>query len=236
MLRMCRRHEETGPSVKYRKDNLAFLAGAPSEARHARTLPALHDVGAHSFRSLRCRLRSPIIRLTVHETLSAHDQAVRAFELGDYTQVIEIARRRPSDVWLCMLGARAHWNQSGPVDAERACAHALRKHGLSAELHYMHAIALVECGRLDDALRAVRRSLYLDRSLTVAQFAHASILEQLHNLDGARRAYRSTYNACSSRPPNEEVPLGDGIVAQRLADAAARALEQLDSGPTGSIR
>ncbi|HKP59507.1 MAG TPA: protein-glutamate O-methyltransferase CheR [Polyangiales bacterium] len=169
-----------------------------------------------------------LARRTDAEGPQTHARAQTAFDRADYTEVIEIARRRPSDLRLCMLGARAHWNQSGAAEAERACTHALRKHGLSAELHYLHAITLVDCRRLHDALRAVRRSLYLDRSLTMAHFAHASILERLHDLEGARRAYRNTFDACTSKhSPDEELPLGDGIVAQGLANAAAHALSEL---------
>ncbi|HKU41470.1 MAG TPA: protein-glutamate O-methyltransferase CheR [Polyangiales bacterium] len=157
----------------------------------------------------------------------AYADAEAAFQRADYARVIEIARRKPSDVRLCILGTRAVWNLSGASEAERTCQQALRKHGLSAELHYLHAIALVDCDRLHEALRAVRQALYLDRALTIAHFAHASILERLQNVEGARRAYRNTYFACSKHAPDEALPLGDGIVASGLANAAARALEEL---------
>lgn len=167
----------------------------------------------------------------------AFADAERAFERGEYERVIEIACRKPSDPRLALLTARATWNLYGPAEAVRCCVQVLRKHGLSAELHYLHAIALVECSRLDDALRAVRQALYLDRSLTVAHFAHASILERLQNVEGARRAYRSTYFACSKLSPDEALPLGDGIVAQGMANAAARALEELSTrSPADSAR
>jgi chemotaxis protein methyltransferase CheR len=157
----------------------------------------------------------------------SYRDATGALERADYPRVLAIARNEPEDLRLSVLGVRATWNQSGAAAAEHACAHALAAHPLSSELHYFHAMTLMDCKRLSDALRAVRHALYLDRSLTIAHFAHGAILERLHDLDGARRAYRNTYEACTRHLPDEALALGDGIVAQGLKNAAAHALQEL---------
>jgi chemotaxis protein methyltransferase CheR len=159
------------------------------------------------------------------ETLQV--QASAALERADYDRVIAIANSLPDDLELSVLEVRATWNRSGAKPAERVCALALRGHSMSAELHYLHAMTLMEELRMRDALQAVRCALYLDRSLPIAHFAHGAILERLNDLEGARRAYRNTYDACTKTPPDEVVALGDGIVAQGLCNAAAHALKEL---------
>jgi len=155
-------------------------------------------------------------------------QANAAFARADYKRVIELARVHSDDRDVAALGVRSSWNEAGASEAERACARALRDHALSAELQYLHALTLIECRRLPEALKAARQALYLDRSLTIAHFALGSILERMHDVEGARRSYRNAYDASNARAPGEALPLGDGIVAGGLASAAAHALEELD--------
>ena len=84
-------------------------------------------------------------------------------------------------------------------------------------------------GRDEEAARAVRRVLYLDRSLAVAHFTLGSILERMGDAAGARRAYRNARDLCRTRPADEPVPLSDGEPAGRLASAAAAQLAILDA-------
>ncbi|HET6339815.1 MAG TPA: CheR family methyltransferase [Polyangiales bacterium] len=158
---------------------------------------------------------------------SLHEQALAAFERADYARTIAIAHTLPDDLELSVLGVRATWNLEGARPAERSCSFSLRKHSMAAELHYLHAMTLMDCKRLQDALHAVRCALYLDRSLAIAHFAHGAILERLNDLEGARRAYRNTYEGCKKSQPDDVVAFGDGIVAEGLGNAAAHALKEL---------
>jgi chemotaxis protein methyltransferase CheR len=158
---------------------------------------------------------------------SLREQASAAFDRADYGRTIAIAQTLPDDLELSVLGVRATWNLEGAKPAERRCSLGLRKHSMAAELHYLHAMTLMECKRMQDALHAVRCALYLDRSLAIAHFAHGAILERLNDLEGARRAYRNTYEGCKKSQPDDVVAFGDGIVAEGLGNAAAHALKEL---------
>src|SRR5260370_27854676 len=122
-----------------------------------------------------------------------------------------------------MLRARALANTDTPR-AERACAEAATRHPLSAELGFLHAVLLLGLDRGDDALRALRRALYLDRSLAAAHFAVATLMEGRGDRGGARRAYAAARDLANARPPDEPLPLVDGETAGRLAGAAAARL------------
>jgi chemotaxis protein methyltransferase CheR len=127
---------------------------------------------------------------------------------------------RPEDAAAVALHVRALAN----VDAARAesvCAAAVARHPVAAELHYLHAVLLMDLGRDDEAVRVLRRVVYLDRELALAHFTLGAVLLRLGDLAGARRAYRNARDLCAARPPDEVVPLSDGEHAGRLAEAAA---------------
>jgi chemotaxis protein methyltransferase CheR len=105
--------------------------------------------------------------------------------------------------------------------AERFCADAAARHPLSVELHYLHAVHLMALGRDDEAVRALRRVVYLDRGLAVGHFTLGAVLGRRGDRAGARRAYRNARELCAARPADEIVPLSDGERAGRLAEAAS---------------
>jgi chemotaxis protein methyltransferase CheR len=203
-----------GSGVCYRRKLEPLFAKPPSKRPESRRTPPASVSTPHAAPDI-----APLDSLLA--------QATAAYERADYARTIAIARTLPDDPALAALEVRATWNVDGAQQAERVCERALRRHAMSAELHYLHAMTLMELRRLADALRAVRRSLYLDRTLAIAHFALGTLLERLREFDGARRAYRNAYDGCRQRPPDEPVALGDGIVAEGLCKAAAYALKEL---------
>jgi chemotaxis protein methyltransferase CheR len=158
------------------------------------------------------------------------DNARAAFARGDYARAAELTRGLTADAGACALHVRALANVEA-ARAERACAAAAARHPLSAELHHLHAVLLLELARDDEAARAARRVIYLDRSLAVGHFTLGSILWRRGDRAGARRAYGNARDLCAARPADEVVPLADGEPAGRLAEAAAAQLAVLDAAP-----
>jgi chemotaxis protein methyltransferase CheR len=104
--------------------------------------------------------------------------------------------------------------------ALKACDEALAQHPLSAELHYLHAVLLVEVNQHKAAAEAARRLVFLDRSLAIGHFLLGSILRHQGDVGGARRSFRNARDLCAHRPADEPVPLTEGEVAGRLVEAA----------------
>jgi chemotaxis protein methyltransferase CheR len=150
-------------------------------------------------------------------------EAKQAFAEGDYHRAVERTRGRIDDPAACVVQVRSLANL-GADQAEQVCAEATARHPLSTELHYLHAVLLLSLGRDKEAIQAVRRVLYLDRSLAVGHFTLGAILERRGDLNGARRAYRNVGALCRARPADEPAPLSDGEPAGRLGEAAAMQL------------
>jgi chemotaxis protein methyltransferase CheR len=116
-----------------------------------------------------------------------------------------------------------------PSEAERACAEATARQPLDAELGYLHGVLLLELGREEEAVRALRRVVYLDRTLAVAHFTLGAALRRRGDRAGARRAYRNARDLCRADPPDRPLPLADGETAGWLAAAAEGQLAFLES-------
>jgi len=125
---------------------------------------------------------------------------------------------------------RASWRERGAGEGLHACERALLREAMNAELHYLHAVLLLDLARDADALAAVRRALYLDSGLAIAQFTLGSILERSGRPHAARRPYRNARDAAAARPSAEPVPLADGVQSGALAAAAGAALQRLGEG------
>jgi chemotaxis protein methyltransferase CheR len=157
-------------------------------------------------------------------------EARRAFVEGAYARAADLAAGLPADPSAAVLRVRALANLD-PAQAETACAEAAERHALAAELHYVHGVLLLELGRDTGAEHALRRALYLDRTLAVAHFALGALAARHGDRPAAQRAYRNVRDLCAARPPDEPVPLAEGETAGRLAEAAAAALAVLDTTP-----
>jgi len=154
-------------------------------------------------------------------------RAREALAAGDYARALELARGL-EDAASAALRVRAIANREGSHAASQAAEAAAQRHPLAPELHFLHAVLLLDLGRLEEALESVRRVLYLDRSLAAAHFALGSLLRRRGDVEGARRAFRNSAELAGARPPDEPVPLGDGERAGRLAQAAAAEMALLE--------
>lgn len=119
------------------------------------------------------------------------------------------------------------------VGAEEAASEALSRHPLSIEIHYLRALLLVALDRHDEAVAMLRRLLYIDRSLAVVHLALGTLLERRSDFRGARRCFDTARRLAAARPPGEEVPLGEGQCAARIAEGAKARMAQLRTSRMG---
>jgi chemotaxis protein methyltransferase CheR len=157
------------------------------------------------------------------------EEARSALSRGDYVRAADVTRSHLDNLAANVIHVRALANRE-IAEAGRACAEATIRHPLSPELHYLHAVLLMDLGRKEEAARAARRVIYLDRSLALAHFTLGSMLRRRGDRRGARRAYRNARELCAAMPPDQAVALGEGEQAGRLAEAAAAELAVLERG------
>lgn len=169
-------------------------------------------------------------------TLSAAELlacAKTAFSDGEYARAVELTTDLHDAVDASVLCVRALANLD-LARALEACAAAVARHALSVELHFLHAVLLLDLGKCAEAVRAARRAIYLNRDLAIGHFTLGSILVRQGDLSGGRRAYRNARDLCMARPKDEELALADGERAGRLAELASAQINILDVSPEGT--
>jgi chemotaxis protein methyltransferase CheR len=139
----------------------------------------------------------------------------------------EAAAHRGGPLDRAARGARRHAAARTAARAAREAAAAAERSPLDPTLHYTEAMVLVDRGRLDAAQAALRRAIYLDRSLAVAHFALGAVLERLGEPSRAARSYRNAAAVAAHRPADEPAPLADGESHRAIAAAARARAERL---------
>lgn len=228
----------TPQGVFYRRARVANLARTPAHEAPAPAPPPSAARPARAGSTAAARPAEVAARPGVDPTgrsdgePSALDRALAearaALAAGRYQEAAARTEPLTGDAEASVLYVRALANLDA-TDAERACEGAARRHALSAELNTLHAVLLMGLGRDEEAARAARRALYLDRSLGVAHFLLGSILRKRGDRDGARRAFRNARDLCAARPAEEGVVLLDGETAGRLAESARAQLAEIDA-------
>ncbi|HEX7119688.1 MAG TPA: protein-glutamate O-methyltransferase CheR [Longimicrobiales bacterium] len=114
--------------------------------------------------------------------------------------------------------------------ARSLCAEAVARTPMSAPLHCLHAMLLLDGGDIEGARAAARRALYVDRTLAVAHLAHGEALLRAGAAGAAAPAFRAAERLLSGQPSDGRPDLGGGattgqllaLVRARLAQLAAR--------------
>jgi chemotaxis protein methyltransferase CheR len=97
----------------------------------------------------------------------------------------------------------------------------LEEEPLWIEPHLLKAGVAEENGRLDEAERACRQALYLDRNCVIAHFHLAGLLQQTGDPRGARKSLDTVLRLGCERDPHALVEHGDGVCYGRLQEMAS---------------
>jgi chemotaxis protein methyltransferase CheR len=164
----------------------------------------------------------PPLADAARERYAARDYE-RAAELS--AQAVEGGTVDPA-AWIVLVRSLANLGRT--VAAARYCAAAPEDPAIAAERAYLEATLLVQLDRGEEAMRAARHALYLDRSFVMAHFALGDALARSGDREGARRSYRNAHELLAGLPPASPVPAADGEPAGRLRLLAATQLKLLE--------
>jgi chemotaxis protein methyltransferase CheR len=137
-------------------------------------------------------------------------------ELSDDTYTTQIAQIRLST------------NRGDAHGADRLIAEALEAYPISAELHYLHGVVMMQLAQFERAAAALRRVIYLDASLVMAHFALGTALRYLGDHREARRTYQRALGLCNDRPMDEVLPLSDNEPIRTVLAATRTQLSLLE--------
>ncbi|MGI5860637.1 MAG: CheR family methyltransferase [Myxococcales bacterium] len=210
----------TGAGLAYRRPAREELARREKRAARGRPAPAQ-------------RPKAPEPQAVSAEAAAPPDalqRAQQAYGRGNYLAVIDALRDEVDSPEAAALFVHASANAGDFEEAEKATAIAAERHPLTPELHLLCGFVLAELGRDEEAIRAARRALYLDRGLVVAHFTLGHLFARRGDRAAARRAFKNALRIVQSMPEDALVRMGDGERAGRLAQVLSAQLSLLDSG------
>ncbi|MBY0357457.1 MAG: tetratricopeptide repeat protein [Candidatus Obscuribacterales bacterium] len=154
--------------------------------------------------------------------------AKQSFASGDYAKTISITRKHiDQDIECCLLYLRSLANTATVEHAEAEARSLGIAHQFSVELHYMHALLLMELGSWEEALTTLKKVLYLDPSLIIVHFSLGVTHQRLNKKTQAEKSFSTVQKMCEGLPPQAALPLADGETAGRLAKLALFELNAL---------
>jgi chemotaxis protein methyltransferase CheR len=115
--------------------------------------------------------------------------------------------------------ARILANQGRLEEALKACLDAIEVQRTSCAAHYLYATICHELNRLDQAVAALGKVLYLDQDFILAHHALAGLHKQLGKHTEAKRHLAIALKLLSTRSRDEIVPESDGMTCGRLVES-----------------
>lgn len=149
-------------------------------------------------------------------------EALALYEQGHYTEAEEVLSgllaEEPADPRGLALMARICANQGRLVDAQRWCEQAVAGDRLNPGGYYLLTTILQEQDRVEEAVAAVRRALYLDPDFVLAYVALGGLVLRQGKSEESRRYWATALALLGQYPPEEVLPESDGMAAGRLAE------------------
>ena len=205
----------------FRHFTVVNLDGAVAYRKPAPPIPARPSVS-------RSRLEGEPSRVAIGGGAVVHTPRPGAEEAE---RLEALAEADPADGRAPLLAARIHLDRLELDRAERWAEVACQRDPLSAPAHYLRGLALQEAGRLEDALAALRRSVFLDPGSVLGQLALAGLLARLGEPARARGALRAAAALVGDGDPSEPIDGHEELPAGRVRDLIAAQLARLDPNP-----
>lgn len=124
-----------------------------------------------------------------------------------------------------VLADQGRYEEAIPVIQQAAASD-----NLCAEAHYLLGVLCQKTQRLDRAIEAFERALYVDPTLALAWVSLGNIHRYQRRPAKAKREFRNALKALEARPEEELVRFSGDITGGYLKSAVRRTLEQMGRG------
>lgn len=165
----------------------------------------------------RHRKAAPVSPLTHNDTRKAPSPAETARK-ADGAEITDLAR---------------HYANMGMLpEAIEHCTRAISQDKLDPSLHYLLASILQEQGKVEEAVKSLKRVLYLDHNFVLAHFALGNLSVLHGKRKDANKHFKNASDILNKAGKETILPGSGGLTAGRLAEiiASMREEEQQEHG------
>jgi chemotaxis protein methyltransferase CheR len=159
-----------------------------------------------------------------------YQEALACYAAGRYADTEEkitaLLADSGNDAPALALLARVRANAGRLAAAREACEGAMALDKLNPGRHYLHATILQEMGFVEEAVRSLKRALYLDQNFVLAHFNLGSIFLRLGKNREAERHLENARSVLSTLRRDALVPESEGVTAGRMEEIIAMTLRE----------
>ena len=172
------------------------------------------------------------------EQVDPLDQAQEMLDYGRSMEARElllgvVADKRDGSRACVMLG-QAHANLGEWEEAETWSRQAIKLDRLSLKAYYTLGLVLQHQGYLDQAIDAMKKVVYIDRSHIVGHFGLAGLYRSRNQIPQALKSLDNASRLLRNYSANEAIPDSGGVTASRLQATIIRQAQQWGSEANGS--
>ncbi|NQT61036.1 MAG: hypothetical protein HQ557_18870 [Bacteroidetes bacterium] len=158
---------------------------------------------------------------------SAYEKAKDMYQKGKISEAEELllqslANAHRSNTDSCgeeyTLLAELYANQGRLEEALQWSKKAIVKDNINPEVHYLDALINLESGERKEAVKALRRVIYLDPNFAMAHFTLGNLLKSEDRKEDSMRHFRNALRIVSIQPKEKELDKVDGMTAGRLVE------------------
>lgn len=146
-----------------------------------------------------------------------------------YEVLIELASQQPTQVLPRVMLGKALANLGRWDEAEKWCREAIQLSSLAIEAYYTLALVLQHQSKVDEAVAALKKVVYIDRKHILGHFGLADLCYGLGQVSFALKSLDNAARLLAQISPNEVIPGSDGITAGRLHEVVINRQQQWSS-------
>jgi len=161
----------------------------------------------------------------VKDRQTPYEEAVIMYRQGHYKEaeekLVTLFMNGQNTTQVVILLAKAYANQGRLDDALKWCEKAITADIINPASYYLHAAILEELGRLEEAVDALKRALFLDPNFTIAYFVLGNLMLKQKKFKVSMKYFKNALDLSSAYRSEEVLPESEGITAGRLSEIVA---------------
>jgi chemotaxis protein methyltransferase CheR len=126
--------------------------------------------------------------------------------------------QNPKDSQAMMILSKIFANQGELDKALKWCEKAINYDKLNPECYYLRAEILQEKGIIDEAVKSLKQTLFLDQNFVLAHFALGNLAKQHLISEESNKYFENILSFLKNVPKNEILPGSDGITNGRFLE------------------
>lgn len=154
------------------------------------------------------------------------DQAKELLEYGRLedalSMLLRLSREQPGDAAVCALLGQAYADLGIWQEAETWCRKAFVYDRLALDAYYTLALVLQHEGKLDQAIDAMKKVVYIERDYILGHYGLANLYHDSGLMPQAQKSLDNTLRLLSGHPVDRMITGSRGITAGRLQEAVIR--------------